>query len=377
MGFIAKVKKRLRFEYFLTKKAAQQKFSAATKTYLNSRESTLKDLLVKKNVGKDQTQQYFNSLSDSLHDNLVNSGISYRDFCDLISAKLTYSRSGFTPDKVQQILVDSYCKTNGLFQEVMFDFLYRDHKQDLLPAEKTSIFGNVDRLTIDKTIQEVRDTGYSVLPFKLPKDLIDKIVGWSKDLTYTIIDDSLSGKYPKAKVDFSNMPYTKASASEDDLKSNETIMKICQDPVLATILQSVLQAPVDLWHLSMWWSFKTGKASSEAAQVFHYDLDTVRWLKVFVYLTDVGPNNGPHIAIPGSHQLGGKNYQLLRKRYDRISDEEIAAKQVGEVTEFQGAAGTIIIGDTRCWHKGKEVLEGNRLILQPTFSPTLFLKKLV
>ena len=377
MSLLKRILKKLRFATALRKKAAFQTFSTTGGTYFTSKDESLFNLIKTEKVKKEDVLPYFDKLSESLYKNLESSGVSYKDLCRIIAGKMAYNRSGFTPDQVQQTLVDAYCKTNGIFQEVMFDFVYRDHNQNFI-QEGTSIFGKVDTATLENISEEIRNNGYSVLPFRVPEDIIRGIVQNAKQLEYTFMDDSLTGKLPKGKIeDFNDFPYAKANAAEEDLKKDNQIMKICMDPLLVSILQTTLKAKVDLWHLSMWWSFKIKNPSSVAAQYFHYDLDSIRWLKIFVYLTDVNTNKGPHVAIPGTHKLGGKNYKLLSKRYDRITDEEMSRLQVGKVKEFEGPAGTIIIGDTRCWHKGKELSEGNRLILQPTFSPTWFIKKLV
>ena len=44
------------------------------------------------------------------------------------------------------------------------------------------------------------------------------------------------------------------------------------------------------------------KADSEAAQMFHFDLDRIKWLKFFIYLTDVKINSGPHVYVSGTHK---------------------------------------------------------------------------
>jgi hypothetical protein len=377
MNILKRIYKKLRFVAALKKKATFQNFSQSTGTYFTSADQALFNLFTTESVEKKDVPEYFDNLSRALHKNLVSSGVSYYDLCRIVAGKIAYNKSGFTPDEVQQTLVDAYCKTNGILQEVMFDFLHRDHNQNLI-KEGVSIFGKVDLPTIKNISEEISNNGYSVLPFKIPEDMIKEIMQRAKQLEYTFMDDSLKGKFPKGKIDdFNDFPYAKANASEEDLKKDDKIMSICTDPVLISILQTTLKAKVDLLHLYMWWSFKIKNPSDIAAQYFHYDLDSMRWLKIFIYLTDVDTNKGPHVAIPGTHKLGAKNYTLLGKRYNRITDEEMSKLQIGKVEEFEGKAGTIIIGDTRCWHKGKEVVEGNRLILQPTFAPTMFMKKQV
>lgn len=52
----------------------------------------------------------------------------------------------------------------------------------------------------------------------------------------------------------------------------------------------------------MWWSAPhSNKASSEAAQLYHFDMDHLKFLKFFIYLTDVDEHNGPHCYVRKSH----------------------------------------------------------------------------
>lgn len=370
-----RILKKIKFSYFLLKKSLFQKKEGGS--YFNKLEKGIKNILIKKAISKEEAVSAYEKLQNDLYQNFERSGVSLKEICGVLAGKIIYNRSGFTPDDVQQILVDNYCKTNGLFQEILFDFLYRDHNENLIIGSESPFFGEFDAQKVNKLAHQLKENGYIILPERIPGDSVSEIVNWSKGLEYTIIDDSLQGNFYKGKVDFNDPNFVKASAFEIDLTSNETIMRICKDPYLLSILQTAIGAKLDIWHLSMWWSFKTERPSVEAAQYYHYDLDTLRWLKIFVYLTDVNESNGPHTAIPGSHQVGSKNYKLLKKRYGRVHDTEMNALQDGEVVEYCAQAGTIIIGDTRCWHKGKEVKEGNRLILQPTYSPTYFLKRLV
>ena len=119
------------------------------------------------------------------------------------------------------------------------------------------------------------------------------------------------------------------------------------------------------------------EASSEAAQLYHYDLDHMKWLKVFFYLSDVTTEQGPHTYIPVSHKIGRKNYKILQRGYARVTDAEMKDMQSEEPCSLLGEAGTVIIGDTKCFHKGTPVVAGSRLVLQPTFGPSEFFKKLV
>jgi hypothetical protein len=104
---------------------------------------------------------------------------------------------------------------------------------------------------------------------------------------------------------------------------------------------------------------------SAQAQMFHSDCDRLKWLKVFIYLTDVTESSGAHCYLPGSH--------LIKPREGRISDDE--ASELGSIIDIVGPSGTVFIADTRAIHKGNPLIAGLREILQLQYSTSLFGEK--
>jgi hypothetical protein len=158
------------------------------------------------------------------------------------------------------------------------------------------------------------------------------------------------------------------------LLNQADVQALLADPSLLALAQSYLGSRPRADVLSMWWHTNFhDRPDSEAAQFYHFDLDRIKWLKVFIYLTDVGPQDGPHSFIEGSHRTGGIPDSLLRRGYVRLSDDEVlghygAAREV----RFAAPRGTVIVEDTRGLHKGNPVSGSSRLILQLQFSNWLF-----
>jgi hypothetical protein len=146
------------------------------------------------------------------------------------------------------------------------------------------------------------------------------------------------------------------------------------DASLLAVAQTYLRAAPIVDVTSMWWHTAfSDQPDEEAAQMYHFDMDRIRWLKVFIYLTDVTPMHGPHCFVAGSHRSGGIPEAMLSKGYARLSDEEVFLHYPRKnLMEFSAPAGTIIIEDTRGLHKGKVVEHGDRLMLQLQFSNSLF-----
>lgn len=124
--------------------------------------------------------------------------------------------------------------------------------------------------------------------------------------------------------------------------------------------------------IQAWWSL-SGNDEPEEAENFHRDNDSIRFLKFFLYLTDVGDEQGPHKFVRGSHtdpQLLGKN---------RLTDEQVeAAFGSARIITIKGKAGDAFIEDTFGVHKGQLPVSGRRLLLQVRYSitPTIFRSRL-
>ena len=102
------------------------------------------------------------------------------------------------------------------------------------------------------------------------------------------------------------------------------------------------------------------------AQLFHRDFDHERWIKIFIYIKDVNIVNGPHVFVKKSHTNVGT---VGRGAFVRESDETIKKNYPNDdIVTHIGKSGTIIFEDTRGYHKGLPVVEGERVLLQLEFA---------
>jgi hypothetical protein len=117
-----------------------------------------------------------------------------------------------------------------------------------------------------------------------------------------------------------------------------------------------------LCSLGVRWSFPSGK-SPAATQAFHRDPDDWRFLKLFVYLTDVDSESGPHIYVAGSHNTRGP---WRAKTYAQEQLEARFGKQ--NMRAILGARGTTFVADTSGIHAGIPPQRAPRLLLQAQYS---------
>jgi len=157
---------------------------------------------------------------------------------------------------------------------------------------------------------------------------------------------------------------------EGDLVQDPIVQHLLSDTGIMAVSQAFLKSKPIIDLISMWWSTSISqKASSEVAQLYHFDMERIKFLKFFFYLTDVDTNTGPHCYIKGSNN----GFAKAVRRDGRIQDEEIEkAYTPQDIVEVTGKRGTILAVDTSGFHKGKNLKNGDRLLLQFELSNSLF-----
>jgi len=147
------------------------------------------------------------------------------------------------------------------------------------------------------------------------------------------------------------------------------VIRLAMDPSILNTARAYLGCEPVFDLTALWWTQPSTTASSESAQAWHFDCDRVRFLKFFIYLTDVDSGTGPHFFVKRTHLE--KPPRLWRD--GRLSDREIEdAGLAGQITEILGTAGTVFAEDTIGFHKGIPARRGCRLVLELQFATDLF-----
>jgi hypothetical protein len=151
--------------------------------------------------------------------------------------------------------------------------------------------------------------------------------------------------------------------------SNGTIVRapygleIANDPRVLSIVSEFLGAKPTISLLTAWWSMPHKDGKAEEAERFHRDVDDIRFVKLFCYLTDVDEVSGPHVFVPGSQNIN----KLTRIR--RYNDSEIVdAFGENSLRTFTGKAGTAFLENTFGFHRGVPPSQKPRLLFQVLYS---------
>lgn len=272
-------------------------------------------------------------------------------------------------------MVKLFCATGGRSNDIlskMIGIAKRPYRFD----KAVGVLGDLSTTTSRAAIvAKLRERGYFTFERQLPPEICERLLLFATSQPCDIRPgDGQRGK-PIAAVYRRGAPEAvRYDFSAQDLLSNPDVQELLADLSLAALAQDYLGTRPVIDVLAMWWHTNfSDKPDAQAAQYFHFDMDRPKWLKFFIYLTDVKSVNGPHSFVAGSHRSGGIPPDLLSKGYTRLEDVEVAALfDDCDIMEFSAPRGTIIVEDTRGLHKGKHVERGDRLMLQIQFSNSLF-----
>jgi hypothetical protein len=157
-------------------------------------------------------------------------------------------------------------------------------------------------------------------------------------------------------------------SSGERLADESEIVRLANSYFVRDVARDYLGAAPLLASLQSWTTrpltIGTADALDTAAMAYHCDSDYFGFLKFFVLLSEVGPQNGPFTFIERSHRG-------IRHVAGRMPDSEVVGR---EDVEFRGIGkpGDLVIVDTKGWHKASPPEAGYRTMLQFVYSTSLF-----
>lgn len=124
------------------------------------------------------------------------------------------------------------------------------------------------------------------------------------------------------------------------LLKSDILLKKMTDKKILSLIQSYLGCFPTMFSINCLWSIYTGE--NFKTQNTHRDYDDFKFLSLFVLLTDIDDDNGPHVYFPGTH-LG--------------TDAEL------DPIIVKGKKGTSFLADVYGLHNGMPLKSGKRCLL--------------
>jgi hypothetical protein len=285
-----------------------------------------------------------------------------------------YSRTGTTPSDAYHSLIHLYCRTNGRSNDFLHALARRRFPPAALPAAR-GVLGDLSPADVQRIVADIRENGFIRPAERLPADVCQRLSEFSLR-TEAVLTPARKEGPARAVYDPARPIAEGYRFDEGTVIEQSDIQTLMSDPSLLAVAQAYLGCLPVLSSVHMLWSTPARLAENareELAQMYHFDMDRLKWLKFFFYLTEVTSERGPHCFIAKSHRTGRQLPSLLARGYVRYPDKELEPYfPAADRIELTGPVGTLFAVDTRGYHKGITPRTGDRLMLQLEFCDTLF-----
>jgi hypothetical protein len=268
-------------------------------------------------------------------------------------------------------VIHLHCTSNGRTTERFSELIQSDERYDLTGF--SSVFSEQTWQQKSNILSELKTNGYCILPEKLSDKQCDEVVKYALETPFT------PREFQNNTFDNTilKQPYLSARYDLGSKKTldQELFQQYIADPFFIQLATDYLGKPPVLDPVELWWSVPFGKKDDTFALKYHFDMDSIKWFKVFINFEDIDITNGPHSYLKGSHLPGTQSKKIRSKFYSRIEDEDVY-ENYGKENEviFTVPKGSILIEDTKGMHKGYHVEEHRRLLLSFQYSNVIFSK---
>lgn len=156
---------------------------------------------------------------------------------------------------------------------------------------------------------------------------------------------------------------------DENIDGDHALLRLALDERLLKTVAEYMGMWPQLHAVGSWLNFPVDQ-DAKASQLWHRDPEDLKTVKVFIYLDDVGPKQGPFSFITASHPFSEDcNQTPPHADPRRVLDQEMMTTfPTDRWIECTGPAGTMIIADTVGYHRGGYIREGHRLLVTFTYT---------
>ena len=282
-----------------------------------------------------------------------------------------FADQGISDRSAYENLRRVFCETRGHAHEVFSQVLSTTlgHSTIKPAATMFNVAGEEWDARIARGVEALERDGVWVLPNRAPGPLV---AGLREKI--------LIGMKRTHGAETMRAAYRSDPGAEPQLKSKsewlsavDELYALAADPLLRAVAQGYLGvAPIfntPVAFLNSASKLSERKQLAPLAQLYHHDMERLRFLKLFIYLTDVDEEAGPHAVLTGTH----RHRPDALWRDGRIDDAEIEASGLKDrEVKVLGKPGTVFLVDTSALHKGCHPIAKSRLMAQVQYVNSLF-----
>jgi len=281
----------------------------------------------------------------------------------LSKAYNSYLSGAHSPKNADRLIIGSNFYSKGRQRDKLVDSLCKPFPLDVIDNLKSAL----PEFDIRESVRQLQTSGFCKLPVYLPQDSVDALQDVAKTGPvkpgFSVPDMSLRSEPNSEIAHIWDIPF------EIAIKSN-VVQQIIQDKQLLTLAGLYLECLPVVIGSRLYWSLAHDKVEFQTPENWHVDGgDGLRFVKVFIALSEVTKESGPTAFIEGS------NKSLPRKFYSgrRFHEKEISRRfPIGSQIEATGHVGSIYFCDTRGLHRGTPVKNGKRLLFHFLYGSDFF-----
>lgn len=208
-------------------------------------------------------------------------------------------------------------------------------------------------------VSDLNEQGYAWLPQFVDTSTISRI-------KQHLEGAELSERFAERRSGFTlnNVPagVHVAEYKTQHLLNSPDIVSLAMHPLLLDAAAGYLGCKPTISNLSLWWSLPAD-GSAQEAENYHRDVDDWRFVKFFLYLTDVDETAGPHRFVKKSTK---SSRFLFIKRFTDSEVERVYG--IDNCLTMLGRGGDAFLEDTFGLHKGQPPTGKRRLVFQVQYS---------
>lgn len=219
----------------------------------------------------------------------------------------------------------------------------------------------IDQSAAREGAEILRDSGLYHLGEILSQQQCDELIEYFNNCK---VSDPYNASAPKFNPLSGNRPKGAhvAHHNAQDIVNAPYLMDIANNPKVLDVVGGFLGCKPTIGYIATWWSYPTDEGPKQAEN-FHRDVDDWRFIKLFLYLTEVKQENGPHKYVLHS------STKPVLTQIRRLNDDEVS-HSFGEenILTMTSQAGHAFLEDTYGVHKGQPLQSGNRLLFQVVYT---------
>ncbi len=265
-----------------------------------------------------------------------------------------------TSNKLDKRLMRILARTplNGFFYSIYLLFFKKKNKVAFISEQ--NYFEGIEEQ--QKILFSLKKEGIFE-GFNLKKNIVDEILKAVKDKNFYVNREKNRKILLNEKKNNDGIYLCRYLDPHKDLK---LVRDIAYNKTIFNVAKNYFKTNPIVQSTQIWWTFSNldhnGRYTNPPGNEFgyHYDVDDFKFLKLFIYLTDVDEKCGPHYFII---KKGKKNFNEYINR--RISDDQALKKYKDRIILLKGEKGKSFIEDTSNYHKGSNPeINSSRGILQ-------------